>query len=155
MEKAPNGKPEKEKAREKGKRFAREFLAFLKRGNVIDLAVGIVVGGAFQKIVSSLVNDIIMPLLSLLGKQNLSGAKLVLRPAVVEAGAVVAEEVALMWGSFLQSVIDFFIIGLAIFVALRAMAAFKAEVDRRGRRLFARKMAKETVGQEEANKRRY
>jgi large-conductance mechanosensitive channel len=68
---------------------------------------------------------------------------------------VVAEEVALMWGSFLQSVIDFFIIGLAIFVALRAMAAFKAEVDRRGRRLFARKMAKETVGQEEANKRRY
>ena len=154
MEKAPNGKPEKEKARDKGKRFAREFLAFLKRGNVIARR-GIVVGGAFQKIVSSLVNDTHMPLLSLLGKQNLSGAKLVLRPAVVEAGAVVAEEVALMWGSFLQSVIDFFIIGLAIFVALRAMAAFKAEVDRRGRRLFARKMAKETVGQEEANKRRY
>ncbi len=150
METDQSDLPKKEKAREKGKRLVRDFLAFLRRGSIIDLAVGIVVGGAFQKIVSSLVGDIIMPLLSLLGKQDLSQAKLLLRPAAIEGGTVVAEEVALKWGSFLQSVIDFFIIGLAVFVALRSIAAFKAEVDRRAKEILARKRAKEDVAKEEA-----
>lgn len=127
------------KGKEKGRKFLREFSAFLNRGNVIDLAVGIVVGGAFQKIVSSLVNDIIMPLLSLIGKQNLSEAKWVLREAVTEGGIVVQQEVALLWGSFMQSVIDFLIIALAIFVAVRAITSFRAAVEKRTKKLLNKK----------------
>jgi large conductance mechanosensitive channel len=121
------------KTRKKGRKFVKDFFGFIQRGNVIDLAVGIVVGGAFQKIISSLVNDIIMPLLSLIGKQNLSDAKLILREAVMEGDVVVKAEAALLWGSFVQAIIDFLIIAFAIFVAIRAMGAFRSSLDKRAK----------------------
>lgn len=131
---AENGVETSEK-KGRGKKFVKEFFAFIQRGNVVDLAVGIVVGGAFQKIVSSLVNDIIMPLLSLLGGQNLSEAKVILRHAVMEGETVVKAEVALLWGSFVQAIIDFLIIAFAIFVAIKAMAGFRATLDKRAKAL--------------------
>lgn len=142
-EKVVTEKPEEEKKRT-GKKFVKEFLAFIQRGNVIDLAVGIIVGGAFQKIVSSFVKDIIMPLLSLLGGQNLSDAKWILRQAVMEGETVVKAEVALLWGSFVQAIIDFLIIALAIFIAIKAMGAFRETLDRRAKAIAAKiKEAKE------------
>ena len=88
------------------------------------MAVGVVIGGAFNKIVSSLVNDVIMPLVSLLvGGLNVTDWKWVIREAVYAAdGSVVTAETALCYGNFIQSVIDFLIIALTIFTVLRVFA---------------------------------
>lgn len=101
--------------------FIAEFREFAVRGNVIDLAVGVVIGGAFGKIVTSLVNDLVMPLLGkLLGGINFSDLALVLTPAQVGAdGKEVAAAVLLKYGAFLQSVIDFTLIALSVFVAIK------------------------------------
>ena len=106
------------------KKFIGEFKEFIARGNVIDMAVGVVIGGAFGKIVTSLVNDIITPLISILtGKVSLTELKWVINEAVLdEAGAVVTPELALTYGNFIQTIIDFLIIALSVFVALRVFA---------------------------------
>lgn len=103
------------------KKFFSDFKAFALKGNIVDMAVGVVIGGAFGKIVSSLVADIITPLIGLLtGNISLSDLKFVLAPAVLnEAGEVVTPELVLTYGVFLQTVIDFLIIALSIFVVLR------------------------------------
>lgn len=93
----------------------KEFKKFALRGNVLDLAIGVIVGGAFGKIVTSLVNDLIMPILGLIvGRIDLTSLKLVLRPAN-EA----SPQLALTYGSFLQNALDFLIISFSIFMALR------------------------------------
>jgi len=98
----------------------KEFKKFIMRGNVVDLAVGVIIGGAFGKIVTSLVNDIIMPLLSaILGKINVSDLKYVITPQTEETA-----EVAFKYGSFLQSVIDFLIIALSIFIITKVISSF-------------------------------
>ena len=90
-------------------KFASDFKAFIAKGNVVDMAVGVVVGGAFNKIVTSLVNDIIMPLVSLLaGGLNVSDWKWVIRPAETAADGTQIAENALMYGNFIQTVLDFF-----------------------------------------------
>ena len=103
------------------KKFFNEFKAFALKGNVMDMAIGIIIGGAFSKIVSSLVNDIITPIISILtGKVMLSDLKWVIQPAVYDAaGKVVTPETALTYGTFIQTVIDFFIIALSIFLMIR------------------------------------
>lgn len=103
------------------KKFFSDFKAFALKGNIVDMAVGVVIGGAFGKIVSSLVADIITPLIGLLtGNISLSELKLVLAPAVLnEAGEVVNPELVLTYGVFLQTVIDFLIIALSIFIVIR------------------------------------
>lgn len=104
------------------KKFFSDFATFLKRGNAFDLAVGIVIGGAFQKIVSSLVNDIIMPLISMIGGVNVSDAKWVMKPAVYNGDQLVSDAITLNYGSFIQTVIDFLIIAFAIFIAIKVAA---------------------------------
>ena len=100
----------------------KDFKAFALRGNVMDLAVGVIIGGAFGKIVSSLVNDVIMPLVGLLlGGLDFSSLKLVLKPGVIEKGVVVVPENALMYGQFLQNVVDFFIIAASVFLMVRLL----------------------------------
>ena len=90
------------------KKTIKEFKEFIAKGNVIDMAVGVIIGGAFGKIVTSLVNDILMPLLGLAtGGVDFSTKKLVMSPAVIEGGEVVKEEAALLYGSFIQNIIDF------------------------------------------------
>ena len=103
------------------KKFLEDFKAFALKGNIVDMAVGVVIGGAFGKIVTSLVNDIITPLIGLLtGNISLAELKFVLSPAVIDAaGEVVAPELAITYGMFLQTVIDFLIIAFSIFMVLR------------------------------------
>ena len=98
------------KVTEKGKGFINDFKQFIMRGNVIDMAVAVVMGAAFNKIISSLVNDVIMPAIgALLGGINFTDLKYVITEATVENGVEIAE-VAITYGVFIQAVIDFLII---------------------------------------------
>lgn len=101
--------------------FFADFKKFIAKGNIIDLAVAVVIGAAFNKIVSSLVNDIIMPLISLAtGGASVADWKWVIKEAVYDAsGNLVTAETALRYGIFIQSMIDFLIIALTIFIVLR------------------------------------
>ncbi len=103
------------------KKFFRDFKAFAMKGNIIDMAVGVVVGGAFSKIVTSLVNDIISPLISFAtGKVMLTDLKWVISAAQFDsAGVEIKPESALMYGNFIQTIIDFLIIAFSIFLVLR------------------------------------
>jgi large conductance mechanosensitive channel len=107
------------------KQFLKDFKDFASKGNVLDLAIGVIMGSAFGKIVSSLVNDIIMPVISVLtGGLNFNDIKIILVEAVGEK-----TEVALLVGSFLKNVIDFVIIALSIFVMVKALARFKRKEE--------------------------
>lgn len=101
----------------------KEFKEFAVKGNVIDLAVAVVIGAAFGKIVSSLVNDIIMPLVGLLtGGINFSDKKIVLSAAQVNAaGKILRPENALTYGVFIQAIIDFLIIAFCIFLVIKGI----------------------------------
>ena len=99
--------------------FLAEFRQFIARGNVLDMAVGVIIGGAFGKISTSLVNDILMPLLSLLtGGADFSQWQWVLREAVYDAA------VAINYGSFLSTILDFLIIAFAVFCLIKAINRF-------------------------------
>jgi len=99
------------------KKFIEDFKAFAMRGNVVDMAIGVIIGGAFGKIVTSLVNDIIMPVITLLtGAADFTQLSIVLKEAS-DGG----EGISLMYGNFLQNVIDFLIIAFVIFMMLRVM----------------------------------
>ncbi len=110
-----------------------EFKKFAFKGNIIDMAVGVVVGGAFGKIVTALVNNIITPLISLLlGSMNFSEMKFVFTEAVLNAdGSIKVAENALMYGAFIQSIIDFFIIALCIFFFLKAITKAKSVFEKK------------------------
>jgi len=98
-----------------------EFKAFIARGNVVDLAVGVVIGAAFGKIVSALVDGIVMPLVGvLLGGVSVSDWKYVLKPATADAAGNAVPEVAVAYGTFIQAAIDFLLIALVIFLFLKA-----------------------------------
>jgi large conductance mechanosensitive channel len=106
------------------KKFFQEFKAFISKGNALDLAVGLVIGTAFNAIIKSLVADIITPLISLLFKADLSNMFVVLRGnATFVAGEWILSEdaVLLTYGNFIQAIIDFLIIALAIFLALKVI----------------------------------
>ena len=104
------------------KKFLEEFKAFAMRGNVIDMAVGVVIGGAFGKITNSVVNDIIMPLISMLtGGIEFSNWKWVLRAAVTEGETVVREEIAVNYGNLIAVILDFIIIAFAVFCMVKAI----------------------------------
>ena len=102
--------------------FLQEFKAFAMKGNVIDMAVGVIIGGAFGKIVSSIVADVIMPPIGLLvGGVNFTDLKWVLKPAVLEDGKEVAAAVTLNYGKFLQVTFDFLIIAFSIFMFIKLL----------------------------------
>ena len=104
---------------DKGKKFLTEFKEFALKGNVLDLAVGVIIGGAFNKIVSSLVNDIIMPpIAAITGGVDFKDLVYVLKPAV-EGGA---DEITLKYGMFIQNVVDFLIIALSVFVFIKVIS---------------------------------
>ena len=114
-------------APEKKKSFMGEFKTFIARGNVMDMAVGVIIGGAFGKISTSLVNDVIMPLISVLtGGVDFSNWKIVLKAAVAGAdGAIDAStEIAIRYGAFLATILDFLIIAFAVFLMLKAINGF-------------------------------
>ncbi len=101
----------------------KEFKKFIAKGNVVDMAVGVVMGSAFGAIVTSLVNDIIMPVVGVMTSGiDLKQMKLVISAAVVEMGEVVKPEVAITYGAFIQSIINFFIISASIFLMVKAIS---------------------------------
>ena len=108
-----------------------EFKTFAMRGNVVDLAVGVVIGAAFGKIVSSLVDGVIMPVIGLIvGGVNFSDLAITLKHAVVGPdGKVVAEAVLFKYGAFLQTLLDFVIIAFAIFLLIKAVNRFKRKEE--------------------------
>lgn len=107
-------------------KFWNDFKAFAMRGNVIDMAVGVIIGGAFGKIVTSLVNDIIMPVVGLAtGGVNFTDSRLLLHAAEEEG----AQEVWLNWGVFVQNIVDFLIIAFCIFMAIRILNQFKKKEE--------------------------
>ncbi|MBK5196019.1 MAG: large-conductance mechanosensitive channel protein MscL [Proteiniphilum sp.] len=110
--------------------FKSELKEFLMRGSVVDMAVGIVIGGAFGKIVTSFVNDILMPPIALLfGQGSFADLMVVLEEAVMEAGEVVTPAITWNYGAFIQAVIDFLIIGIAIFMVIKAMNNMKRKKE--------------------------
>jgi len=108
----------------------KEFKEFAMRGNVIDMAVGVVIGGAFGKIISSLVNDIIMPLVGVVtGGVNFTDYKWVIQQAVVDGATqeVLKPEVAMNWGAWVQTIVDFLIVAFCIFIAIKGINQLKRQ----------------------------
>ena len=104
------------------KKVLQEFKQFAMRGNVVDMAIGIIIGGAFGKIVSSVVGDIIMPGIGLLvGGVNFTDLKITLKQAVMEGDKVITPAVSINYGNFIQVVFDFLIIAFAVFLFMKAV----------------------------------
>jgi len=102
--------------------MVKEFKEFAMRGNVMDMAVGIIIGGAFGKIISSFVADVLMPPIGvLLGGTDFTGLKIILKDKVMEADKVVAQAVTINYGNFIQVTIDFLIIAFSIFMMIKLM----------------------------------
>lgn len=103
-----------------------ELKEFLMRGSVVDMAVGIVIGGAFGKIVSSFVNDILMPPIALLvGNNKFNELHLVLKQAAIQGAEEISPAITWNYGAFIQAVVDFLIVGTAIFFVIKAMNSMK------------------------------
>ena len=110
--------------------FIQDFKAFALKGNVVDMAVGVIIGGAFGKIVTSIVNNIIMPPIGVLtGGMDFTDLKLVLKDAVMEGDQVVSEAVTLNYGQFIQDVVDFLIIAFCIFLMVKGIAALSRKKE--------------------------
>lgn len=111
-------------------KIINEFKEFAMKGNVIDLAIGVIIGGAFGKIVTSLVNDILMPPLGvLLGNMKFTAMKIVLIDAVKDGEKIIKEPVTLNYGNFIQVSIDFLLVASAIFLAIKAINKFKRKEE--------------------------
>ena len=112
------------------KKMLQEFKTFARRGNVVDMAVGIIIGGAFGKIVSSVVGDLIMPAVGLLvGGVNFTDLKIVMKDAVLEGDKVITPEVSLNYGNFIQVVFDFLIIAFAVFLLIKGINALNRKKE--------------------------
>lgn len=116
--------------------FIKEFQEFAVKGNVMDMAVGVIIGGAFGKIVASLVNDVIMPPLGLITGNGFTDLKLVLKPATAAvtdaSGNIVTPEVAevaLNYGNFIQNTVDFIIIAFVIFLLIKGMNSLRKKEE--------------------------
>jgi len=112
--------------------FIKDFKEFAMKGNIIDMAVGVIIGGAFGKIVSSLVNDIIMPAVSVfVGGADFKSLSYTISEAQVDpaTGDVIKEAALLNYGMFIQNIVDFLIIAFSIFVALRVIMKFKKKEE--------------------------
>lgn len=110
------------------KKFIKDFKEFIAKGNVMDMAVAVIIGAAFGKIVTSLVNDIIMPLVGLLtGGKSIADLKWVITPADEAAGI---EEASLKYGAFIQNIVDFLIVAFVIFLVLKAFMKMKKKFEK-------------------------
>lgn len=115
------------------KKFLDEFKAFAMRGNVVDMAVGVVIGGAFGKITTSIVNDLIMPCISMLtGGINFTDWKIVLKEAVLAAdNTVKTPEIAINFGNTLAIILDFIIIAFAVFCMVKAINGLREKAQKK------------------------
>ena len=111
-------------------KFLSDFKEFAMKGNVIDMAVGVIIGGAFGKIVTSLVNDVIMPAVGCaIGGLNFKDLSYVLKEAVMEGETVITPAVTLNYGNFIQNVVDFIIIAFCIFIMIKLIMNLKRKKE--------------------------
>ena len=108
------------------KKFFAEFKAFISRGNVVDLAVGVIIGGAFSAIVTALTNQILMPIINwilaaVLGKEGMAGAVTILSAAYVDGQIDLANSIYIDWGAFISAIINFLLIAIVLFVIVKAI----------------------------------
>ena len=115
------------------KKMLNEFKTFIMRGNVLDMAVGVIVAGAFGKITTSLVNDIFMPFISFIfGSRDMTALNLVVRPEIVnEAGEVTQAAITIGFGTFVATIIDFLLIALVVFMVVKALNAAKEKFEKK------------------------
>ena len=115
------------------KKIINEFKAFIARGNVMDMAVGVIVATAFGKITTSLVNDVFMPFISwIFGARDMSALNLVVRPEVLdEAGEVVQTAITIGFGTFVATIIDFLLVAMVVFMVVKAMNTAKAKMEKK------------------------
>jgi len=122
---------QKEKGRKNMKKFFAEFKEFISRGNVMDMAIGVILATAFGKITTSLVNDVFLPFLGwLIGDIDLAALNIQLSPAVVQNGEVVKEAVVLGLGTFISAVLDFILIAFIVFSIVKALNAAKRKLEK-------------------------
>ena len=111
-------------------KIIEEFGKFIKRGNIVDMAVGVVVGGAFGKIVTSLVSDIITPCITYITGGAKNAGKLVLKAAeLLEDGTVSVPEIAINYGNFIQTIVDFLVIAFCIFIVVKVITTARAKAE--------------------------
>lgn len=115
------GKKRKEKKERKG--LLKEFAEFINRGNIVDMAVGVIVGAAFKEIVNRLVDSIVMPILGLIIKTDLTS----LKTEVLQADGTVVE---ILWGTFIQACLDFLIIAVVIFAAIKIFSIIRKTLQK-------------------------
>ncbi|MDD4089098.1 MAG: large-conductance mechanosensitive channel protein MscL [Tissierellia bacterium] len=108
-----------------------EFKKFAFKGNVLDLAIGVIMGGAFGKIITSVVNDLIMPVLGyLMAGMDFKEMKYVMSEAIMEGETVIRSEAAILYGNFIQNVVDFLIVALSIFLFIRLINKSKERLKK-------------------------
>ena len=114
------------------KKMLKEFKDFIMRGNVLDMAVVVIVAGAFGKITTSLVNDVFMPFISyLFGARDMTALNLVVRPEIVnEAGEVIQAGITIGFGTFVATIIDFILVALVVFLVVKAINTAKAKLEK-------------------------
>lgn len=111
--------------------FRTELKEFLMRGNVVDMAVGIIIGAAFGKIVTSFVNDILMPPIAMLvGDNKFAELKVVLKEAVMSGTDIVAPAITWNYGAFIQAIVDLLIVGTAIFLVIKTINSIKRKKEK-------------------------
>ena len=115
------------------KKMLKEFKDFIMRGNVLDMAVGVIVAGAFGKITTSLVNDVFMPFISyIFGARDMTALNLVVRPEIVnEAGEVIQAGITIGFGTFVATIIDFILVALVVFLVVKTINSAKAKMEKK------------------------
>lgn len=120
-----------EKRKKKKLTIIGEFKAFISRGNVLDMAVGLIIGSAFTAIVNSLVGDIFMPLLGMVtGEVDFSELKIILKEAVKEGAEIIEPEVSINYGSFIQYIINFLLIAISVFLLIKAINTVRSRAEK-------------------------
>ncbi len=132
------------------KKFLSEFKEFAMKGNVVDMAVGVVIGAAFGKIVSSLVNDIIVPLVGVAtGGMNFTDYKWVIQQAVMNGQEIIKPEVSMNWGAWVQTVVDFLIVAFCIFVMIKFINNMRKRMEKQKEEEVAEAAAAEPTKEEQ------
>ena len=112
------------------KKILKEFKDFIARGNVLDMAIGVIIAGAFGKITTSLVNDVMMPLIGwITGSRDTTALNIVVREAVMEGETVVQEAITIGFGTLVGTIIDFLLVALVVFAIVNTMNAAKAKAE--------------------------
>lgn len=114
------------------KKFIEEFKAFIMRGNVLDMAVGVIIATAFGKITTSLVNDLFMPFISwVFGARDMSALNLIVRPEITENGEIVQEAITIGFGNFVAVVIDFILVAFVVFLIVKLFNKARALTEKK------------------------